>query len=228
MDLKQRWEKLWQDSELDPLLMEVTWEQLVYSYNEVPYPIEASKRSYHNLDHISHGFKELDDYIVSVNYDGLDDVRWAWFFHDCEYSTIGCCKSENEHHSGIICFDRLVSAGMESERAAKIFDLIQVTKHDLKSGWNNENTYCSALISDIDLSSLGLLWPEFLKRQESIRPEFAQHTDEYFYQGSVKVFSKFLDRDRIFLLDYFHQKYEEQARNNISNWFQKLKDEGRI
>ena len=68
---------------------------------------------------------------------------------------------------------------------------------------------------DIDLSSFGEDWPDFLRDTLNVRNEQAHVPDAIYYPGHAKFLKMLLDRPRIFYTDFFHERYEQSARRNI-------------
>lgn len=50
---------------------------------------------------------------------------------------------------------------------------------------------------------------------KQIREEYNCYSWEEYRNGRMAVMRGFLNRERLYFSDYFHQKYEVRARNNI-------------
>jgi len=72
---------------------------------------------------------------------------------------------------------------------------------------------------DIDLSSFGLSWDEFLRDSQHLRQE-SQLDDAVFYQRQGDFQNRLLSRPRFFLSEFFYQRYESQARENLARYFE--------
>ena len=68
---------------------------------------------------------------------------------------------------------------------------------------------------DLDLSILGAAEDEYGDYARHIRKEYEQYSWEEYCRGRMEVLELFLGRKRLFFSDYFHEKYEEYAKENI-------------
>lgn len=75
---------------------------------------------------------------------------------------------------------------------------------------------------DLDLSILGAAEDEYDNYASQIRKEYEQYSWEQYCRGRTAVLESFLGRKRLFFSDYFHGKYEEYAKENISRELQNL------
>jgi predicted metal-dependent HD superfamily phosphohydrolase len=67
----------------------------------------------------------------------------------------------------------------------------------------------------VDLSILGRDEQEFEDYQRRIRQEYAWVPEPLYRVGRARILSAFEKRDRIYLTEYFHDRYEAQARANL-------------
>ena len=56
---------------------------------------------------------------------------------------------------------------------------------------------------------------EFDEYEQNIRREYSWVPEDQFRQGRSAILQMFLDRDSIYLTDFFKGKYESQARENL-------------
>lgn len=75
---------------------------------------------------------------------------------------------------------------------------------------------------DADLAILGRGQYEYQKYTEQIREEYSIYPDFMYNNGRKKALQHFLQMDAIYKTDYFFEKYEKQARLNISNELETL------
>ncbi len=88
--------------------------------------------------------------------------------------------------------------------------------------------HCSGEISDhdaqfmvdIDLSSFGMPWEQFVNDSVNVRRELPDISDAEFYPKQCEFSKALLDNPRFFQSDYFFEHYEAQARQNLSDYFQ--------
>ncbi len=75
---------------------------------------------------------------------------------------------------------------------------------------------------DIDLSILGAETALYDQYEKWIRQEYAYVSDEVFRKGRGEVLRSFFAQDFIYQTDYFRQKLENRARENIDRALYKL------
>ena len=160
-------------------------------------------RFYHGLDHIDNCFKELTD--CPVLEEDHVALSWSIWYHDYDMF--------DEDRSAQIAHDAAIEAGFSEEFATKVYNMIQVTKHDPIK--NPPRTNDEKLMCDIDLASLGTTPEQFQKNTDQIRKEYAHVSDKAFYGGRKLVLQSFLNRPRIYYTDYFYNKYEAKAQENL-------------
>jgi len=73
---------------------------------------------------------------------------------------------------------------------------------------------------DIDLSSFGLPWPEFSQDSDNLRLEMSGLSDEDFHRKQSIFQQNLMERKRLFKSDYFYENYEQQARQNLIDYFE--------
>ncbi|MBI1968799.1 hypothetical protein HYS49_02715 [Candidatus Woesearchaeota archaeon] len=163
-------------------------------------------RHYHTLDHIAHCLKEFGtaQHLAKKP----DIVQLALWFHDIVYEP---GNPENEINSAEAARAFGERVGLDALDRLRVYELIVTTQYVVRPGTDD-----ARLIWDIDLSSLGLPWEEFAQNSRNIREEFTQVPDELFYAGRKAMLSRFLAwRPRIYCTDFFREKYEQQAEENL-------------
>ena len=159
-----------------------------------------------------HGREHIDDCLVKYDAvkDQLDEpslVEYALWFHDAIYDARA---SDNEERSAQWAVTVLQDSGVAPDKVDVVERLIIATK--IHKGFSTDSSY----LLDIDLSILGEDPEVFMHYDQGIRKEYA-HVDEVTYANArASVLRSFLNRDRIYLTDYFHGRYEEQARLNLN------------
>ena len=98
-------------------------------------------------------------------------------------------------------------------------ELILATKHDVPP-LNHDARF----LVDIDLASLGYPEREFNKNTARIRAEYNWVSKETFNRERAKLLQSFLDRPSIYLTEFFHNKYEAQARKNLARAIKQLSE----
>ena len=172
------------------------WSLLVQHYSE-------PHRFYHDREHLAHCLVELDLAATLVAHP--DQVEMAIWFHDV-INDPGA--KDNEQRSADF-FGRLGDTLFDTDFASAVTDLILVTTHRETPSIPDQCFIC-----DIDLASFGCPWECFLRDSSAVKAEFTG-TEEEYYRGKEAFLQAMLGRSRIFLTDFFNQRYEQQARENI-------------
>ncbi|MCP4769498.1 MAG: hypothetical protein GY875_24985 [Gammaproteobacteria bacterium] len=171
-------------------------------------------RHYHSLAHIEHclGMFELCESLSAVP-DALEIAIWM---HD---AILEPGRRDNEALSAELYLQ--LSADAHSDDIRRLVSrLIMATLHDGNSLEDADSIY----MVDIDLSSFGLSWDGFLRDSQNIRAE-SPHLSDTDYQLNQTGFQRMLlARPRFFLSDFFYERYEQQARNNLARYFEYLRN----
>jgi predicted metal-dependent HD superfamily phosphohydrolase len=195
-----RWRMLWTRAG-SVKYMDLKYKQLVARYLE-------KDRSYHTLSHISQCLGEFD----SVRKLFKDPVcaEIAIWFHDAVYRIE---RNDNELRSAELAREVARKAGINEERAGKVYALVLATKHNKVPSDGDE-----MLVADIDLSIFGKPARTFNSYESAIRKEYSRVPQDEFSRGRANILSFFISnskRSRIFLTEIFRDKYEKQARRNL-------------
>src|ERR1700730_10988835 len=162
-------------------------------------------RIYHRCTHLVHCFQQLD--LAPTLIQDPDAVEMGLWFHDAVY-TPG--SSENEKESAEL-FVWAVGDHFRPSFIRKVYELILATAHKERAQDCNKQ-----FIADIDLSSLGADWEEFLRDTKAVREEQADSSDAVFYPVHGNFLNSLLRRPRIFGSEFFCGRYEQRARENIT------------
>jgi len=189
-----------------PGLAERLWKELELTYS-------ASERFYHNLDHLRHLFAELE--VVKAKIKNWDAQLFALFYHDAVYIPT---NATNEEDSAGLARKRLREIGVMPYTIDQCVDIILATKNHSAQD-NEEINY----FLDADLSILGTDWPAYYNYSLSIREEYAVYPDNVYIPGRIKVLEHFLDMTAIFKTDFFTQRYEFKAMENLNRELRLLK-----
>ena len=180
--------------------------QIVKGYGE-------PQRRYHTLAHVAHCLTQFDHCkSLARNPDALEIAVW---FHDVIFEP---GRPDNEALSARLYQD--LSAGIHANEMRQLIDrLIMATLHDGSSLGDADASY----MVDIDLSSFGLDWDAFLLDSQNLREENPNLSDSDYYRKLRKFHSSLLARPRFFLSDFFYQRYEQQARDNVSRYLEQVR-----
>ena len=58
---------------------------------------------------------------------------------------------------------------------------------------------------------------------QNIRKEYATYSDDIYHEGRQKVLRHFLEKEKIYMSDYFYELYEKKARENIAKEYNSLR-----
>ncbi len=181
--------------------------RLVNAYRE-------PQRRYHTLAHIEHCLGMFDRCKSLVrNPNALEIAVW---FHDVIFEP---GKRDNESLSAKLYQD--LSAGIHEPEMRQLVDrLIMATLHDGTSLDDSDASY----MVDIDLSSFGLSWDEFLLDSQHLREENPHLSDADYYRHQRGFQSGLLTRPRFYYSEFFYQRYEQQARANLARYFEQVRN----
>jgi predicted metal-dependent HD superfamily phosphohydrolase len=204
--LQQRWCELWTELKAkgDPL---PSFQLLGEHYSE-------PHRAYHNLRHIKECFEELDSVVNEAKDHAA--LALALWFHDVIYDPH---RSDNEEQSAALMLKTCAEAGISERTLSSSHALILATKAHTGSGHPD-----IPLIVDIDLSILGKNPERFDEYENQIRQEYSWVPQQVFSAKRAEILQNFLRRPVIYATELFRQKYEEQARRNLSGSIAKLRD----
>lgn len=174
-------------------------------WNEIENSYSYEKRYYHNLQHFENLLNEL--FKVKNEIDNWEAVLFSLYFHDIIYDVL---SSENEEKSTELAVNRMLQVSVPNEQIELCKKIIIATKSHDKSTNNDIN-----LFIDADLSILGQSFEIYSIYSKNVRKEFDCYPDSIYNTGRKKVLNHFLEMERIFKTDYFYNKFEKQAKNNL-------------
>jgi len=135
-------------------------------------------------------------------------VELALWFHDAVYDPKA---ADNEERSAALAERCLLEGGIPDALTETVAKLVMATKH------HEVNASADAgLMVDVDLSILGREEKRFSEYEQQIRQEYEWVPDAVFTLKRAEILKKFHSRDRIYTTEWFYNKYERQARTNLS------------
>lgn len=162
-------------------------------------------RHYHTTTHIDACLAQLDQ--AREIAEAPHEVELALWFHDAIYNP---ASSKNEAESAKWAKELLQSLGAAEDQQARISNYILATKHDAEPDSGD-----ATLVVDIDLSILGHEAEEYDLFERNIRKEYRWVPRPLYRRKRIEVLASFLKRRSIYGMEYFHGRYEEQARRNL-------------
>lgn len=189
--LKNRFYSLCQNFTNNEELISTLWREIDKAHT-VP------TRHYHTLIHLKQIYKALPTINIMSEF--------AIFYHDIVYDA---SRNDNEEKSACLCEKRLKYLKVSTKLRSQVIQLIRETKtHEASSPTN-------ALFLDADLAILGSTWESYENYLQNVRKEYLIYSDDVYNVGRKKVLKQFLKKERIYISEYFYERYEQQARKNI-------------
>lgn len=119
--------------------------------------------------------------------------------------------------SARLAFERLSSVVVPAVICENCASQIMATrKHDLSE--QADTNY----FTDADLAILGANAFDYKNYTQAIRKEYRLYPDFLYKPGRKKVLAHFLEMPTIFKTEFFRERYEEVARENLRNELREL------
>ncbi|HLT86341.1 MAG TPA: hypothetical protein VKZ57_02055 [Sphingobacterium sp.] len=198
MRLKQEFYGIASKYSTDDRLIQYCWQELEKCYG-------AKGRFYHNLNHLEEMVVELNP--IQHKIQDRDSLLLSIFYHDIIYNPTA---ADNEEKSADSAREQLEKLHIPTEKILAISRQIIATKTHKKSYDTDTN-----LLLDADLCILGKPWKKYLRYSQQIRKEYAVYSDAVYKQGRKKALTHLLHLKEIFKTEFFQNKYELQARENM-------------
>jgi len=183
-------------------------------YADLSHLYGAPYRRYHNLGHIQDCLRQVDE-VASLLVD-RDAVEFGLWFHDAVYDT---GATTNELRSAELFLE--VSAGASFLFRHRVCGHILATRHTGTARGNDRR-----FMVDIDLSGFGVPWEEFMRNGALLREESSDKTDARYHAGQVAFLTGLQQRPHFFSTDYFRDRYEATARENLRRVLADLRAKG--
>ncbi|MGG1923700.1 hypothetical protein AB1278_17940 [Chryseobacterium sp. NRRL B-14798] len=206
MNLKNYFETLCSSFTENKQLIDSLWNELETRYSE-------KGRHHHNLLHLENMFSELE--AVKSEISDFTAISFSVFYHDVIYDA---SSKSNEEKSASKAEKRLGELHLNKDRISLISAQILATKSHQRCDDEDTN-----YLLDADLSVLGKDFKTYLEYTQNIRKEYSIYPDFLYKPGRKKVLKHFLELESIFKTEYFKEKYEARAKENIAAELQLLK-----
>lgn len=191
------------NSDITPAESRTLWLDIAAHYNE-------AGRTYHSLRHIQQLFFQFEHIRQHLHQPHI--IALALYYHDVIYNPM---RSDNELKSADYMSDKLAHY-LDDQQCQYIYDLIMMTAtHRLTELADKNNRSDAAYLLDMDLSILGMPWPEYEHYAQAIRQEYAHIPMTDYKRGRTQVLQTLLAHPRLYLTEHY-QQLETQARANIA------------
>jgi len=178
-------------------------------------------RHYHSIEHIDALLALVEEYRPLLS--DPQAVEAAIWFHDAIYNSQA---KDNEERSADLAAHRLTGK-LEATRLDRIVTMILATaKHELPELKSAAALRDAELFLDMDMSILGAAADIFDRYEAAVRKEYAWVPEAAWVTGRRAVLRSFLDRPFIYLSVEFRDRFEAQARENISRSLSALERTG--
>lgn len=188
---------------IDSREVQALWQAVATRYNEV-------QRAYHTLRHIEQLFAQFEQ-VKSHLYEP-HIIALALYYHDVIYEPT---RSDNELKSAEYAVEALQEY-LSAAQCQLIYALIMMTAtHQLDELVDANKRSDAAYLLDMDLSILGAAWSEYEQYASAVRQEYAHVPVTDYRIGRTAVLTRLLAHPKLYLTEYYFERLEEQARNNI-------------
>ena len=184
-------------------------------FKEVHDDYSAPGRFYHTPKHIEHCLAQFD--LVVGEMEDADAVEMAIWFHDLIFDVN---VDDNELQSARR-FVELANKSMNAEFKTRVYDLIMATAPPRLPKTGDQE-----FMLDIDLSSFGLPWDDFVRDSIAVRRESPRLSDADFFPGQLAFLESLVSREHFYFTNFFRSRIEESARSNINRHLEILRDQG--
>lgn len=183
------------------------------------------QRHYHTWAHVEALRGHFDR--VQDKFHDATGVLWALYWHDAIYDPQA---TDNEDKSADLMLAE--APPTLAEPSLKLAErVIRATqKHQVPRGLSDQDASDLALFLDIDLSILGAEEKIFDAYEAQIRAEYAFVPIDIYRQARAGILKGFLQRDRLYFSDHYHNLWETTARDNLRRSITRLdrKDDAHV
>lgn len=192
-----------------------TWEalgatrtnELEQLYHSLILRYQEPHRRYHTDQHLFDCLERVAEFQSIAEH--FAEVELALWFHDAIYDKKG---SKNEIQSANWARDSMLAAGLSLASADRVHALIMCTRHNAQA-----NGIDAEIVTDVDLGILGAPPENFALYERQIREEYSWVPALLFRHKRKAILEEFLRRPRIYSTELYYQRFDAQARSNLSH-----------
>lgn len=169
-------------------------------------------RAYHNFGHVQEVLRHYAEVTEGPGWTRPIEPYLAVLYHDAIYDA---GRKDNESRSAELAVEKIARwlpvAGVDSARVAQLINY--TARHGQLDAADVDRD--AALFLDCDMAILGAEPAAFDAYDRGIAAEY-RHVPRWLFKLNRRRFLKaLLARERIFLSDFFHGRYDAQARINL-------------
>ncbi|MET0892583.1 MAG: hypothetical protein ABWY01_03325 [Pseudoxanthomonas sp.] len=175
-------------------------------------------RAYHHFGHVQDVLHHFAEVTIGPGWTQPVEVYLAVLYHDAIYEA---SRRDNEARSAEFAMAEvsrwLPEAGIDAVRVAELINLTarhgQLSPDDFgQDGFSLDTRH----FLDCDMAILGAAPEVFDSYDKGIAEEYKGQMPGFLFRLNRKRFLRsLLARERIYLSDWFHQRYDAQARDNL-------------
>jgi predicted metal-dependent HD superfamily phosphohydrolase len=163
-------------------------------------------RAYHTLQHLQECLALRQEMAAPCSSTAEIDI--ALWFHDAIYEP---SRNDNEARSADWLDAVSIEAGVTGDVRNRLHSLVMVTRHSAMPATPDE-----AMLVDIDLAILGAPPERFAEYEAQVRQEYRWVPEWLYRRKRREILAGFLDRDTIYSTAAGRQRFEAQARRNLT------------
>jgi predicted metal-dependent HD superfamily phosphohydrolase len=182
-------------------------------WTEIEKNYSSKKRHYHTLQHLDNLLAQLT--VIKGELENWDTILFTLYYHDIIYNSL---KSDNEEKSAELAEKRMKQISISNDIIGLCKQQILATKSHIKSTESDTNYF-----TDADLSVFGQPWETYSLYYKNVRKEYSIYPDFVYNPGRKRVLDHFLEMERIFKTDFFYNKFEMQAKQNLQKELELLR-----
>jgi predicted metal-dependent HD superfamily phosphohydrolase len=175
-------------------------------------------RAYHDFRHVQEVLRHFAEVSAGPGWAQPAEVYLAALYHDAIYEA---GRKDNESRSADLAMAQIAQwlpeVGIDALRVAELINL--TARHgQFSPGDFGDDGFAldTRHFLDCDMAILGAEPAAFDAYDHGIEEEYRDHVPAFLYRLNRKRFLKgLLARERIYLSDWFHQRYDAQARDNL-------------
>ena len=186
------------------------WDALRAAYATPP-------RAYHNFGHVQEVLRHFGDVAAGPGWRRPREVYLAVLYHDAVYEA---GARDNEARSARLAGEHvarwLPEAGIDAGRVRGLIELTARHGTFQPQDFSGEDADDTRRFLDCDMAILGAEPAVFDAYDRGIAAEYRGHVPGWLFRTNRRRFLKgLLARERIYLSDEFHARFDMQARSNL-------------